>query len=202
MRTMPMMLRGMFRLKLATDPRWADLAAQSLEEILSDHAYCEQKAASSCISLIQRYPEKQELVEALAPVVAEEWEHFRMVLNEQKQRGFRLGPQRRDAYVNRLRTWIRKGQAGRQLLDELLICALIEARSCERFRVLSEKLSDPALRRFYRHFMKSEAGHYTLFMKLALSYFPDGEVRRRWKELVLAEKDILHGLDLRGDRMH
>ncbi|MCS6916838.1 MAG: tRNA-(ms[2]io[6]A)-hydroxylase [Chitinophagales bacterium] len=192
----------MFRLKLATDPRWADLAACSLEEILSDHAYCEQKAASSCISLIQRYPEKQELVEALAPVVTEEWEHFRMVLEEQKKRGYRLGPQRRDAYVNRLRSQIRKGQAGRQLLDELLVCALIEARSCERFRLLSEKLQDPHLRRFYRQFMKSEAGHYTLFMKLALNYFPESEVRSRWKEMVLFEQDLLNSLELRGDRMH
>ncbi|MCS6991864.1 MAG: tRNA-(ms[2]io[6]A)-hydroxylase [Chitinophagales bacterium] len=195
-------MRGMFRLKLATDPRWANLAACTLDEILSDHAYCEQKAASSCISLIQRYPERQELVEALAPVVAEEWEHFRMVLAEQKKRGFKLGPQRRDAYVNRLRLLIRKGKADKQMLDELLICALIEARSCERFRVLSEQLSDVQLRRFYRHFMKSEAGHYTLFMKLALRYFSKDEVRQRWRELVQAEKEILENMELRGDRMH
>ncbi len=192
----------MFRLQLPTDPRWVDLANMSLEHILTDHAFCEQKAASSCISLIQRYPEKKELVEALAPVVTEEWEHFCRVLAELKARGYALGRQRKDEYVNRLRSHIRKGRSGDQLLDELLVCALIEARSCERFRLLSTELPDASLRRFYRRFMMSEAGHYTLFMKLARRYFPVAAVRQRWEQLLAAEKQILASLDLRGDRMH
>ncbi len=192
----------MFRLQLPTDPRWADLANMSLEYILTDHAFCEQKAASSCISLIQRYPDKKELVDALAPVVTEEWEHFCQVLAELKARGYALGRQRKDEYVNRLRSQIRKGRTGDQLLDELLVCALIEARSCERFRLLSTKLPDASLRRFYRRFMMSEAGHYTLFMKLARRYFPVAAVRQRWEQLLAAEKQIIASLELRGDRMH
>src|SRR5690625_3275252 len=142
-------------LKLPTDPRWINLASLSLEEILTDHAWCEQKAATSCISLIQRYPEKQRLVQDLAPVVTEEWGHFRMVLAEMTKRALKLGPQRKDEYVNRLLQQAQKG--GRRedrLLDQLLICALIEARSCERFRLLSEGLKDAYLRKFYRRFME------------------------------------------------
>src|SRR4030095_1896679 len=163
----------MFRLKLPTDPRWVDLAAMSLEDILTDHAYCEQKAASTCISLVQNTPEHEELVEKISPIVTEEWGHFRMVLAELKKRRLRLGRQRKDEYVNRLRKLERTGdKIERQLMDKLLIAALIEARSCERFRLLSERLEQPELRKFYRHFMESEAGHYTLFMKLAKKYMP------------------------------
>jgi tRNA-(ms[2]io[6]A)-hydroxylase len=167
----------MFRLKLPTDPRWVNLASMSLEEILTDHAYCEQKAASTCISLIQNYPEHNELVEKLSPIVTEEWGHFRMVLAELKKRKLKLGRQGRDEYVNQLRKLIRSGdRVERQLMDKLLVSALIEARSCERFRLLSENLTQPELRKFYRHFMESEAGHYTLFMKLAKKYMPSKEV--------------------------
>src|SRR5690606_22259407 len=141
-------------LKMPTDPRWADLAAISLEDILTDHAFCEQKAATQCISLIQKYPEKQKLVTALAPIVTEEWGHFRMVWAEMQKRGFELGKQRNDEYVNLLLQYEPKNiPTEKKLLHKLLICALIEARSCERFRLLSEKLEEETLRKFYYKFM-------------------------------------------------
>ncbi len=136
----------MLGLKLPTDPRWVNLAEKDLTEILTDHAYCEQKAATSCISLIQQYPDKEELVAALAPIVTEEWGHFRMVLAELKKRNLQLGKQRKDEYVNALLAFQQRG-GGREaaLLEKFLTCALIEARSCERFSVLRDHISDPEL---------------------------------------------------------
>jgi len=196
-------LKSILRLKLPTDPRWVDLAAISLEEILTDHAYCEQKAATSCISLIQLYAGKDKLVNDLAPVVTEEWGHFRQVLAELHRRGLKLGRQRKDAYVNALIPFQAKtGTDEERLLDKLLFCALIEARSCERFKRLSEGLDDPYLRDFYRKFMESEAGHYTLFIKLADNYIDKEKVRKRWKEWLVHEAKVLASLDIRGDRMH
>src|SRR5690349_1544464 len=158
-------------LHLPTDPRWVDLASMKLEDILTDHAYCEQKAATSCISLIQSYPEKIDMVFALAPIVTEEWGHFRLVLNELKKRGLTLGRQRKDEYVNALLAFEKKGISREErLLERLLICALIEARSCERFRLLSLHLEEDDLKEFYHGFMVSEAGHYRLFLDLAYQY--------------------------------
>ncbi len=190
-------------LKLPSDPRWVNLTEMSLEEILTDHAYCEQKAASHCISLIQKYPEYTKLVDELAPIVTEEWGHFRMVLSEIKKRNLRLGPQRKDDYVNALNQLETKG--GRpefRFMDRLLIFGLIEARSCERFRLLSEGLEDEYLREFYRKFMISEAGHYRLFLDLAKEYCDEEKVNIRWKELLEQEKEILENLEVRGDRIH
>src|SRR5690625_4462419 len=190
-------------LKLPTDPRWINLAAISLEEILTDHAWCEQKAATSCISLIQKYPYKKRLVNDLAPIVTEEWRHFRMGLAEINNRNLTLGDQRKDEYVNALLKNSQKGgNAEGRLLYQLLICALIEARSCERFRLLSEGLEDEYLRKFYRRFMESEAGHYTLFISLANEYLPDNQVKNRWKEWLQLESDIITSLKVRGNRMH
>ncbi|WP_126246109.1 MULTISPECIES: tRNA-(ms[2]io[6]A)-hydroxylase [Chitinophaga] len=190
-------------LKLPTDPRWVDLAAISLEEILTDHAFCEQKAATSAISLIQRYPDRARLVDELAPIVTEEWGHFRQVLAEMKKRGFALGKQRKDLYVNELMNFQQKGGAPDVvLLDRLLQFALIEARSAERFRLLSEGLEDAYLREFYRKFMISEAGHYRLFIDLANEYIPEEKVRRRWTEWLAFEADMIAKLPVRGDRMH
>lgn len=190
-------------LKLPTDPRWVDLASISLEAILTDHAWCEQKAATFCISLIQRFPDKEMLVSELAPVVTEEWGHFRMVIAELSKRQLSLGNQRKDEYVNALLLNERKGGSREdQLLEKLLICALIEARSCERFRLLSEELEDEYLRNFYRRFMESEAGHYTLFITLANEYLPEQKVKSRWQQWLQTEADIMHQLEIRGDRMH
>jgi len=196
-------VKNILHLQLPTDPRWVDLATISLEEILTDHAYCEQKAATSCISLIQTYPERVKLVEELSPIVTEEWGHFRQVLQEINKRGLKLGKQRKDIYVNHLLDFqVKGGSAENRLMDKLLFCALIEARSCERFKRLSEGLDDAYMRTFYRKFMESEAGHYTLFITLAETYFPREKVRARWKEWLIFESKILKEMELRGDRMH
>lgn len=190
-------------LELPTDPRWVNIAEKQIEDILIDHAYCEQKAASSCISLIVSYPEKEELVEMLTPVVAEEWSHFERVIDELKKRGFKLGKQRKDEYVNQLNRIIKKGGSReQQLVEKLLINALIEARSCERFRLLWKNIADPSLQKFYYELMVSEAGHYKNFIHLAKKYRPAGEVEKRWKEILAAEADIVKNLAPRGDRMH
>lgn len=190
-------------LKLPTDPRWVDLASVSLEEILTDHAFCEQKAATQCISLIQRYPERVEIVNALAPIVTEEWGHFRMVWAEMKKRGFALGKQRKNDYVNLLIDREPKLADGQdKLLSKLTLFALIEARSCERFRLLSEKLEEEALRNFYYKFMVSEAGHYRLFIDLAEQYYPVEKVRVFWQQWLKIEEEVLQILAPRGDRMH
>lgn len=193
----------MLGLKLPTDPRWVNLAEKDLAEILTDHAYCEQKAATSCISLIQQYPDKAEMVEALAPIVTEEWGHFRMVLAELKKRQLQLGKQRKDEYVNALLQFQQKG-GGREdnLLEKLLTCALIEARSCERFRLLSLHIRDEALRDWYHKFMVAEAGHYVLFIELAKRYTPEEKVKKRWQEYLDYEAKVMQELELRGDRMH
>ena len=190
-------------LKMPTDPRWVNLASISLKEILTDHAFCEQKAATQCISLIQLYPDKVELVNALAPIVTEEWGHFRMVWSEMKKRGYELSGQRKDDYVNLLIGHQKKGGSREdRLLDKLMICALIEARSCERFRLLSEELDDENLRKFYYRFMVSEAGHYRLFIELAELYFPLAKVREAWTRWLEMETTVLQELAPRGDRMH
>ncbi len=195
--------RNILRLQLPTDPRWVDLAAISIEAILTDHAYCEQKAALTCISYIQRYSDRKELVEELSPIVTEEWGHFRQVLAEINKRGLSLGKQRKDEYVNRLLLFQKKGgHIEDRLLDQLLTMALIEARSCERFKRLSEGLQDNYLRNFYRKFMESEAGHYTLFINLATTYIPKEKVKTRWREWLDHEIEIMKDLEIRGDRIH
>ena len=196
-------VKNILGLHLPTDPRWADIAGIRLEAILTDHAYCEQKAATSCISLIQRYSEREKLVKELAPIVTEEWGHFRMVLNELQKRGWKLGKQRKDEYVNKLLLFQRKGgSVEERMLDQLLTMALIEARSCERFKRLSEGLNDEYLRNFYRRFMESEAGHYTLFIELAETYIDKETVRLRWQQWLEYEAEVMKDLELRGDRIH
>ncbi len=196
-------VKNILGLQLPTDPRWVNLAEMQLEEILTDHAYCEQKAATTCISLIQRYPDRTEMVEELAPIVTEEWGHFRMVLTELKKRNLQLGKQRKDEYVNKLLDFQKKdGSVEDRFLDRLLTMALIEARSCERFKRLSENLDDEYMRNFYRRFMESEAGHYTLFITLAEHYLPKEKVRKRWKEWLDFERAMITALEIRGDRIH
>ena len=195
--------RNILGLQLPTDPRWVDLAAKSMEEILTDHAYCEQKAALTCISLIQRYSDREKLVEDLSPIVTEEWGHFRLVLAELQKRNLRLGKQRKDIYVNELLKFeARGGSEETRLLDKLLMMALIEARSCERFKRLSEGLTDEYLQRFYRRFMESEAGHYTLFIELSETYVDKEKVRKRWSEWLKYEAGVINDLEVRGDRIH
>ena len=195
--------KNILGLQLPTDPRWVNLAGISLAAILTDHAWCEQKAASSCISLIQRYADKEKLVNELSPIVTEEWGHFRLVVAELRKRNLSLGRQRKDVYVNELMHFqIKGGDDNIRFLDKLLIFALIEARSCERFKRLSEGLDDDYLRNFYRRFMESEAGHYHLFIDLAETYLPKEMVRERWKEWLVFEGEIMKTAEVRGDRIH
>lgn len=190
-------------LQLPTDPRWANVAEMNLEDILVDHAYCEQKAATSCISLIVQFPDKDELVELMTPIVAEEWSHFERVIEQLRKRGMKLGKQRKDEYVIKLQAILKKGGSREeQLVEKLLMNALIEARSCERFKTLHENIKDEALSKFYYELMVSEAGHYKNFLQLAKTYLPEEKVMNRWREFLQAEAKIIENLELRPDRMH
>jgi tRNA-(ms[2]io[6]A)-hydroxylase len=184
----------MLGLKLPTDPRWANIA-KNIEEILTDHAYCEQKAASSAISFIILYPEKTELVEAMAELSREEMEHFQMVHERIVQRGLALGKPRKDEYVRQIMDFFSKNVSREQRLTQnLLIAALIEARSCERFRVLSENIEDKELAEFYRKLMVSEANHYTMFLKFARQYGNREKVDEMWQSLLTYEADVMRSL--------
>jgi len=190
-------------LNLPTDPRWTNIAEKSLNEILIDHAYCEQKAASSCISLIVSYPDKTDLVELMTGVVAEEWSHFERVLEEMKKRGIALGRMRKDKYVIAINGIVKKGGSrDQQLVEKLLLNALIEARSCERFKLLWKNIEDTDLQKFYYELMVSEAAHYANFIDLAKKYIGEEYVLKRWKEFLEAEAEIMKNLEVRGDRMH
>lgn len=193
----------MLGLKLPTDPRWVDIAEKSIGEILIDHAFCEQKAATSGITLIVKYPDYASIVEQVTPLVAEEWGHFRKVLKELKKRGIALGRQRKDEYVARLLEFQKKGGSrDERLLEILLTNALIEARSCERFRLLSLHIQDDYLKKFYHEFMVSEAGHYKMFINLANEYLPSEKVKKRWTEYLEYEAEVISKLEWRSDRVH
>jgi tRNA-(ms[2]io[6]A)-hydroxylase len=185
----------MLGLKLPTDPRWVNLAEKNIDEILTDHAYCEQKAASTAISLIVGFPEYTELVEEMIALSREEMGHFKMVHDRIKARGNTLGRDRKDDYVIALTKFFPKGGSRTtQLVHRLLYAALIEARSCERFRRLSEQLHDKSLSEFYRQLMVSEAGHYTMFLKFARKYGERNIVDDKWEQLLEYEAKIMKSL--------
>ncbi len=193
----------MLGLKLPSDPRWANLAGKSIEEILTDHAYCEQKATSTAISLIQNYPDYENIVVALSPIVREEWGHFELVIEHLKKRGLKLGLQRKDKYVSELLKYIRHGDSRTNgLIEKLLFSALIEARSCERFKLLSKNIEDKELKQFYKNLMISEAGHYRLFLDMACELGDKDKVLSRWNEWLEYEAGVMEKLDVRGDRIH
>lgn len=182
----------MLGLKLATDPRWVNIVESNIDEILTDHAWCEQKAATNCISLIVANPELTEMVDTLIKIAQEELSHFEKVHEKLKARGKTLGPERKDDYVNELYKFMKRG-SGRlmALIDRLLFAAMIEARSCERFRTLSENIKDEDLKKFYREFMISEANHYTVFLGFAKKYAQGINVEERWKEWIDYETKII-----------
>ncbi len=195
----------MLRLKLPTDPRWANIAEKNIEEILTDHAFCEQKAASAAISFIVQYPELTELVDAMTDLAREEMEHFQRVHDQLKKRGFILGRERKDDYVLDLQRFFKeRGGVGRtvHLVNKLLTAAMIEARSCERFRVLSENISEKELSEFYHELMISEAGHYTMFLKFARQY-GEGEldVDALWNDFLEYEAKVIAKYG-RTERVH
>lgn len=193
----------MLGLKLLTDPRWANIAESNLEEILTDHAWCEQKAASNAIMLITQNPEFEDLVHELAAIAIEEMEHFKMVIDIIKDRGYTLGRERKDDYVGQLMKFLKKdGSRNQAFVDRLLFAAMIEARSCERFRVLSKNIKDEFLAKFYYDLMVSEANHYTTFLNFAKKYSTDVDVDKRWQawldfegELIQSygKKEYIHG---------
>ena len=185
----------MLGLKLPTDPRWVNIVEKNIEDILTDHAYCEQKAASTAVSLIVSFPEYTELVQEMIELVNEEMSHFKMVHDKILERGWVLGRDRKDDYVIQLLKFFPKGGSRTtQLIHRLLYAALIEARSCERFRLLSEKLEDQKLAKFYRKLMISEAGHYTMFLKFARKYGDKQEVDEKWNALLEYEASIMKNL--------
>ncbi len=185
----------MLGLKLPTDPRWVRIVEKNIEEILTDHAYCEQKAASTGISLIVSFPEYSELVEEMVALVKEEISHFKMVHDRILNRGWTLGRDRKDDYVIALHKFFPKGGSRTtQLVHRLLYAALIEARSCERFRLLSEEINDTELKSFYRKLMVSEANHYTMFLGFARKYGNVEEVNQKWQDLLEYEAEIMRAL--------
>ncbi len=182
----------MLGLKLATDPRWVNIVESNIEEILTDHAWCEQKAASNAIYIIINNSEKEELVTEMTRIALEEMEHFQMVHNIIKERGLTLGRERKDNYVSDLVKFAKKdGSRNDALVERLLFAAMIEARSCERFRVLSLNIKDPELAQFYHELMVSEAGHYTTFIKFAKQYSEKIDVDKRWQEWIDFEGSII-----------
>ncbi|MET1057709.1 MAG: tRNA-(ms[2]io[6]A)-hydroxylase [Pedobacter sp.] len=182
----------MLGLKLLTDPRWANIAESNLEEILTDHAWCEQKAATNAITLITQNSEHMDLVEELTAIAIEEMQHFQMVVEIIKKRGYTLGRERKDDYVGRLVKFNRRdGSRNSAFVDRLLFAAMIEARSCERFRVLSQNIKDTELAQFYHELMVSEAGHYTTFLNFARKYTIDIDVDKRWKEWLDFEGELI-----------
>ncbi len=185
----------MLGLKLPTDPRWVNIVEKNIEEILTDHAFCEQKATSTAISLIVSFPEYTELVQEMTALVKEEISHFKMVHDKIIERGWTLGRDRKDDYVIELIKFFPKGGSRTtQLVHRLLYAALIEARSCERFRLLSEELEDEELRVFYRNLMVSEANHYTMFLGFARQYGNKKEVDSKWQQLLEYEAKIMSNL--------
>lgn len=192
----------MLGLKLSTDPRWVYLAQHNLPELLTDHAYCEQKAASNAISLIVAYPEHAELVQSMAAIAQEEMAHFLAVHDLILARGWVLGPSRKDDYVNELYAYMAKGGSREgALLERLLFAAMIEARSCERFKMLSETVADQTLAHFYHNLMASEARHYITFLNLARSLCPNHDVDARWQQWLEHEASIIARYSM-SERMH
>lgn len=182
----------MLGLKLPTDPRWVKVVERNIEDVLSDHAWCEQKAASNAITTIVRFPQFPELVDEMTRIALEEMTHFRMVVQKLRERGLKLTPDPKDPYVKDLRLHILKGgNLEMQLVEALLLAAMIEARSCERFRILSETLTDPDLRKFYRELMISEADHYTTFIGLARKLGVGVDVDARWKAFLEYEAGLM-----------
>lgn len=192
----------MLGLKLPTDPRWVNIVEKNIEEILTDHAYCEQKAASTAISIIIGFPDRSELVKEMTALVREEMGHFNMVHEKIVERGWKLGRERKDEYVIELMKFFPKGGSKTtHLVHKLLYAALIEARSCERFRLLSENIADEELADFYRNLMVSEANHYTMFLGFARKYGDRKEVDQKWQDLLAYEAEIMANLG-KKESMH
>jgi tRNA-(ms[2]io[6]A)-hydroxylase len=185
--------KTILKLQLPTDPLWVKNVVESnIEEILTDHAYCEQKAASNAITLITQNPNYPDIVQQMAILVQEEMDHFKRVHDIIIARGYELGKERKDNYVGQLAKFMHPGGSRHtQMIDRLLLSAMIEARSCERFKVLSENINDAELAAFYHELMISEAGHYTMFLGLAKKHAGTIDIDARWKEFLAYEADVV-----------
>jgi tRNA-(ms[2]io[6]A)-hydroxylase len=185
----------MLGLKMATDPRWVNIVEKNIEEILTDHAFCEQKAASNAISMIVQYPQYTDLVKAMTEISQEEMEHFGMVHEKMMERGMKLGFERKDPYVHDLAAYLKQnkntGSRESHFVNQMLFAAMIEARSCERFKILSEEINDEDLRVFYRSLMESEARHYITFLNFARKYGKGVDVDARWKDFLEFEASLM-----------
>jgi tRNA-(ms[2]io[6]A)-hydroxylase len=185
----------MLGLKMATDPRWVNIVEKNIQEILIDHAFCEQKAASNAISMIVQYPQYPDLVDAMTAICQEEMEHFHMVHQKLQERGLTLGFERKDPYVHDLSDYLKKakntGSRASHFVNQMLFAAMIEARSCERFKILSEEINDEDLRAFYRSLMESEARHYTTFLSFARKYGEGIPVDERWNDFLEFESSLM-----------
>lgn len=194
----------MLALLCPTDPRWTECVERDLDGLLRDHAHCEIKAAQSALSLVARFgAEDPDLVAPLVALAHEETEHFEAVHARIRARGGVMSHPGSDEYVAALR---RAAGADRDdgqdpLLDRLLISALVEARSCERFKLLSERLGDASLRAFYRELMGSEAKHFRLFAGLAEGRFGADAARARLEVLAGREAVVAGKLPL-GPTVH
>jgi len=189
----------MLGLKMPTDPRWINIAQKNIEEVLTDHAWCEQKACSNAISMVVKFHDKPKLVSELLLIAKEELEHFEMVTEKLNERGLKLGPECRDEYVHDLRRYIKRGgDKTDQLVDGLLFSAMIEARSCERFKLLSEEIEDPDLKVFYRELMESEAGHYSTFLNFAREYGGREAVDKRWQDFLDFEGKLIQSYGVKS----
>lgn len=199
----------MLGLKLPTDPRWVNIVEKNIEEILTDHAYCEQKAASNAISVIVKYSQYPDLVQAMKAIAQEEMEHFGMVHDKMLERDMKLGFERKDPYVNDLAKYLKARNSGgpiekqytNRFVNQMMFAAMIEARSCERFRILSEEINDEDLREFYRSLIESEARHYTTFLNFARKYGEDIDVEARWQEFLDFEATLMEKYG-KGETMH
>lgn len=185
----------MLGLKLPTDPRWVNIVEKNIQEILTDHAFCEQKAASNAISIIVQYPQFPDLVKAMTAICKEEMEHFGMVHDKLMERNLELGFERKDPYVNDLADYLKKNKSGgpkeSHFVNQMLFAAMIEARSCERFKILSEQIKDEDLKYFYRSLMESEARHYTTFIGFAKKYGKGIDVDQRWQDFLDFEASLM-----------
>lgn len=195
---------GVLRLQLPTDPRWVNIVEKNIEEILTDHAWCEQKAATNAITIITINSEYPDLVTDMLALAKEEIEHFQMVHDIIRRRGLTLGRERKDEYVGELAHYMKQSNTGSRasgLVERLLFSAMIEARSCERFKVLSENIQDQELAVFYRSLMESEAAHYTIFITYARKYGQGIDVEKRWREWLAFEESVIANYG-KGETIH
>jgi tRNA-(ms[2]io[6]A)-hydroxylase len=191
-------------LKSATSPNWARDVLREPLALLNDHAHLEKKAAANALELLNRWPEPnppENWITAMTAIARDEVEHLAVVCRLLARRGGRLTKQHSNPYASALRQLVRKGEGRDELVDRLIVSALIEARSCERFKLLAEFSQDAELAKLYRGLWASEHGHYRMFLQLAERVDSRESVERRWDQMLDAEARIIQSQEV-GPRMH